>query len=224
VSLSSMSPGGLETETLMRTGASGSAPQFRHVNGEIDRGAMEITSFVPISTDRLVLRSFAPADAGDVYAYHGLSGVARYLYRPPYTRRRCEELVAERASNTAWRSDGDKLAFAVCRQGRSGVMGEVTLGLASAHAHQAEIGWVLNPVYEGLGYATEAARAVSALAFDVLGVHRLFARLDAENAASVKVCERLGMRREAHLVENDRDGDRWGSEYVYAALAHELKR
>ncbi len=31
------------------------------------------------------------------------------------------------------------------------------------------------------------------------------------------------MRREAHLVDNDLDGDRRGSEYVYAVLAHERK-
>ena len=60
---------------------------------------------------------------------------------------------------------------------------------------------------------------------DRLGVHRLFARLDVEGTASVRLCERLGMRREAHLVENDLDPERgWGSEYVYAALAHDLKR
>lgn len=53
-------------------------------------------------------------------------------------------------------------------------------------------------------------------------MHRLYARLDVENTGSVRVCERLGMRREAHLVENDLDGDRWGSEYIYAALAADL--
>lgn len=103
-------------------------------------------------------------------------------------------------------------------------MGEVSLTLAGAHAGQAEIGWTLHPDFEGHGYATEAAASVAGLAFDVLGVHRLFARLDVENIGSIRVCERLGMRREAHLVENDLDGDRWGSEYVYAALVSDLKR
>ena len=41
---------------------------------------------------------------------------------------------------------------------------------------------------------------------------------------SVRVCERLRMRREAHLVENDVDLDgRWGSEYVYAMLEDEFR-
>jgi RimJ/RimL family protein N-acetyltransferase len=41
----------------------------------------------------------------------------------------------------------------------------------------------------------------------------------ADRAGSARLCERLGMRREAYLVENDIDGERWGSEYVYAVLA-----
>jgi RimJ/RimL family protein N-acetyltransferase len=46
----------------------------------------------------------------------------------------------------------------------------------------------------------------------------------AGNTGSAWLCERLGMRREAHLIENDLDGERWGSEYIYAALAQELRR
>jgi len=68
----------------------------------------------------------------------------------------------------------------------------VSLTLASAHARQFEIGWTLNPRYEGQGYATEAARALAIVAFDELGAHRLFARLDADNTGSVRLCERLG--------------------------------
>ncbi|WP_318199654.1 GNAT family protein [Streptomyces sp. SCL15-4] len=178
---------------------------------------------VPVATDRLVLRLFTPADVEDRYAYQCLPEVARYLYRPPLTREGCAESIAARAEGTGWRADGDTLLLAVCRADEPGVVGEVVLTLTSAHARQAEIGWVFDPRHAGRGYATEAAAALVALAFGQLGVHRVFARLDALNTASARVCERLGMRREAHLVENDLDGDRWGSEYVYAMLAREWR-
>ncbi|MET7284849.1 GNAT family protein [Streptomyces sp. NPDC005573] len=183
-----------------------------------------MTAFsLPVITERLVLRLFTTHDLGDLYAYQSLPDVARFLYRPPLTREQCAEKLAQRAAGTAWAEDGDSLTIAVCQGDEESVVGEVVLKLASASARQAEIGWVFNPAHGGRGYATEAARAAASLAFTELGVHRLFARLDVLNTGSVRVCERLGMRREAHLVENDLDGERWGSEYVYASLAREWK-
>jgi RimJ/RimL family protein N-acetyltransferase len=178
---------------------------------------------LPVRTERLALRLFTPVDLDDLHAYQGLPEVARYLYREPLTREQCAQSLSRRAGGTAWAEDGDDLVLAVCPVGEARVAGEVVLKLASARARQAEIGWILNPAYAGHGYATEAARATAGLAFAELGVHRLFARLDVLNTGSVSVCERLGMRREAHLVENDLDDGRWGSEYVYATLAREWK-
>ncbi|MEU8435259.1 GNAT family N-acetyltransferase [Streptomyces sp. NPDC029216] len=181
------------------------------------------TLSLPFRTERLLLRPFTPDDLDDLYAYQGLPEVARYLYRQPLTREQCAQSVSRRAAGTAWAADGDDLVVAVCPADEGKVVGEVVLKLASARARQVEIGWAVNPAYGGRGYATEAARAVAGLAFAALGAHRLFARLDVLNTGSVRVCERLGMRREAHLVENDLDEVRWGSEYVYAMLAREWK-
>ncbi|MEU8790874.1 GNAT family N-acetyltransferase [Streptomyces sp. NPDC048643] len=176
---------------------------------------------LPVATERLTLRRFTPDDLDDLHAYQSLPDVARHLFRPPLTRDQCVRSLARRAAGTAWAEDGDDLVVAVCETGGTTVVGEIVLKLASARARQAEIGWVFHPAYGGRGYATEAARATVSLAFAELNVHRLFARLDVLNSGSVRVCERLGMRREAHFVENDLDGDRWAGEYVYATLARE---
>ncbi|GGV87241.1 acetyltransferase [Streptomyces gelaticus] len=177
----------------------------------------------PLKTDRLVLRLFAENDLDDMYAYQGLPEVARYLYRPPRDRARCAEVIGRIGQGTHWKEDGDSLTLAVCRHDTPGVIGEVMVSLSSAYAGQAEIGWVFHPDHGGRGYATEAALALRDLAFQQLSVHRLFARIDADNTASVRICERLSMRREAHLIENDRDDRGWGSEYVYAILAREIE-
>lgn len=176
----------------------------------------------PLTTNRLVLRLFTADDLDDMYAYQGLPEVARFLYRPPRDRARCAEVIERIGQRTDWKEDGDSLTLAVCRRDAPGVIGEVMVSLSSAHAGQAEIGWVFHPAHGGRGYATEAALALRDLAFQQLDVHRLFARIDADNTASERICERLSMRREAHLIENDRDDRGWGSEYVYAILAREV--
>lgn len=61
-------------------------------------------------------------------------------------------------------------------------------------AQPVEIGWRLLPAAWGKGYAIEAARAMAGFAFNDLGLARLYANADPDNAASIRVMERLGMR------------------------------
>jgi RimJ/RimL family protein N-acetyltransferase len=82
------------------------------------------------------------------------------------------------------------------------LIGDVVLFLRGEEHRQGEIGYVFHPDYGGWGYATEAARALLGLGFEHYGLHRIVGRLDARNTASARVLERLGMRREAHFVQN----------------------
>ncbi|MFJ4439194.1 GNAT family N-acetyltransferase [Streptomyces sp. NPDC088923] len=183
---------------------------------------MDLLAALPLRTPRLTLRPFTPKDTDAMHAYQRLPEVARYLYRPPRTRAECEAVIAV---PPAWEKEGDRVLLAVCptppAPGVPALAGEVSVNLRDPRARQAEIGWSLHPGAVGRGYATEAARALAHLAF-TLGAHRLYARVDAENTASFRVCERLGMRREAHLVENDLWEGRWGDEFVYGLLAREF--
>jgi RimJ/RimL family protein N-acetyltransferase len=61
------------------------------------------------------------------------------------------------------------------------------------------------------------------LAFDEFGLHRVIGRLEPRNAASARLLERLGMRQEAHFVENEFVKGEWQSEAVYAILDREWR-
>jgi RimJ/RimL family protein N-acetyltransferase len=80
---------------------------------------------------------------------------------------------------------------------------------------------VFGPTHSGNGYATEASRALLDLAFGPLDWHRVVARIEARNTASAAVLERLGMRREAYLRENEWFKGGWSNEADYAVLASE---
>ena len=177
---------------------------------------------LPITTDRLVLRSFRPGDEDDVFAYRSVASVVRYIPGDPKTREQVADLVSERA--TAGRIDptSPNLTLAVELDGR--VIGDVLIlleGLDGADGRQAEIGWVFAPDVAGQGYATEAARAITQAAFRDVGVHRVWAQLEPENTASSRVCERLGMRREALYVRASWFKERWTDLAVYALLEDE---
>jgi RimJ/RimL family protein N-acetyltransferase len=54
-------------------------------------------------------------------------------------------------------------------------------------------------------------------------MRRIVGRLEPRNVASARVLEKLGMRREAHLVENEWLRGEWQSELVYALLEAEWR-
>ena len=175
---------------------------------------------LPVSTERLILRRFLPEDFEAYSAYRSLPTIYRFLYRDPPSAEALRERF-DAGLQPRLLEDGDILSCAVVRRDDNVLLGGVSLTLASKAALQAEVGYIFNPAHAGKGYATEAVRAIIDLGFSTFGLHRIFARLDAQNAASVGVVERLGLRREAHLIENDCFNGVWGDEYVYAVLSRE---
>lgn len=177
---------------------------------------------LPLATDRLILREFVSGDFSYYAAYHSLPEVYRYLYAAPPMGVALQEQFSK-LLDAPFDHDGDTYRLAVERKDDHALMGEVLLKLASVDALQGEVGYIFNPAFAGNGYASEAVAAMINTGFSSFGFHRIFARLDAANAGSVGVVERLGLRREAHLIQNDRFRDVWGDEYIYAVLATEWK-
>ncbi|EJK87576.1 GNAT family N-acetyltransferase [Agrobacterium rhizogenes] len=183
--------------------------------------SMTFTNAEPFaSTERLILRGFMPEDFEAYSAYRSQPSIYRFLYRDPPSAEALRERF-DASLNSCLSEDGSSLRWAVLRREDGALLGDVSLKLTSKAALQAEVGYIFNPAYAGKGYATEAVRTIIDLGFDKLGFHRIFARLDAQNNASVGVVERLGLRREAHLIENDRFNGVWGDEYIYAVLSHQ---
>jgi RimJ/RimL family protein N-acetyltransferase len=175
----------------------------------------------PIRTSRLLVR---PWRAEEIDAYHALLGdpeVTRYLYRGPLTREQASVALAR--VRTEIEGDGLWMNLAVELAAGAIIVGEVGMRWVSEEHRHAEISYMLLSAYRGVGYATEAARAMVDVAFDRLSAHRVCGCLDARNNASASVLERLGMRREAHLVENEFIKGEWCDEVRYAVLAREWR-
>ncbi|GAA1221800.1 GNAT family N-acetyltransferase [Prauserella alba] len=179
-----------------------------------------------LRTPRLVLRTFEQEDLDALHAIRSREDVNRYLYDHPLSRDETAVKLAtriERYSTLAEPGDALLLAVALRRpDGEAGeVIGDVNLHWQHGDHRQAEVGYVLHPDHAGRGFATEATRPLVDLAFAELGVHRVCGRLDGRNAASARVLEKLGMRREAQLRENEYVKGEWTDEVVYAVLARE---
>lgn len=175
----------------------------------------------PIHTKRLLLRPFEESDVDGVFAYQSKPEVVRFLYWEVRDREQVAEALKAKIASRALAKDGDNVTLAIVAPETGAVAGEVLLKLISVEHRQGEVGYVLNPDYQGRGYATEAALEMLRIGFEVVGLHRITAVCDGRNDASAAVMRRLGMRQEAHFVQNEIFKGEWGDELVFAMLASE---
>ncbi len=178
---------------------------------------------LPLTTERLVLRPFTAGDLDDVWSYQRLPEVVEHMLAEPRTREQSRSSVEAMVRETSLTREGDCLALAMFRPDSGTVVGHVELVWRSEPSRQGELGYVLHPDHQGRGLATEAARALLRWGFEDFGLHRIYGRCNARNAASAALLERLGMRREAHHLGNAMVKGIWRDEFVYAMLRSEWR-
>jgi len=177
----------------------------------------------PLATERLHLRPYRPDDLDALLALFGRADVSRYLNWEPMDREAATTLLERRVKQTRVEGEGDGIVLVVAERETDRFVGEVMLRLTSQVSRQGEIGWSIAPDFQGRGYATEASREMLRLGFEELGLHRIVAECDPRNEASIRVMEKLGMRREAHHLEATFLKGEWVGSMVYAILASEWR-
>lgn len=178
---------------------------------------------LPIVTRRLILRSFRLDDLETFHAYRDDPEVARYQgWSAPYDRAEAAAFVSSMAGRAPG-VPGEWCQIALELRAGGRMIGDCAVRVVEEDSRQAEIGTTLSSIHQGKGFAVEAVANLVDRLFADLGLHRVRAVCDTQNAGSVRLLERLGFRREGHFVENIRFKGAWGSEYAYALLETEWK-
>ncbi|HEX8788974.1 MAG TPA: GNAT family N-acetyltransferase [Telluria sp.] len=160
---------------------------------------MPILNPVELQTRRLTLRWMNEDDAEACYAVRSDPQVARYLSRGPWTelaqaRQAIEQTLANYASGA-----GLRLGIVLRDSGR--LIGDACLYDFVDDSRRCDVGYVLGRAHWGQGYVSEALEALLGYGFDTLGLNRVEADIDPANAASGRVLEKLGFRREGYMPE-----------------------
>ena len=178
------------------------------------------TPALPIQTERLVLREFRLEDFEALLPFHSDPGNVLYVPFDPRTPENMQVALDKKIGGASLAAGGDHLDLAVALHDGT-VVGDLVVMLHSVEHGTVEVGWIFDPMHGGRGYATEAVRALLDLVFGGVQARRVVARVDARNAASLRLCERVGMRQEAHLLENEVFKGGLSSEIDYALLSRE---
>ena len=161
---------------------------------------------LPVRTARLNLREFVATDFAAVHAYSSDPRVTRYLFFGPRdeesTAEYLEELLASQREQPRTRFE-----LAVEESASGKLIGACDLSLIESNA--VDLGYMLAAEQWGLGYATEIALALVDAAFFDLRAQRVMSTVDVNNAASIRVLEKIGMRWEAVYRKHRRAKNRW---------------
>lgn len=149
-----------------------------------------------LSTDRLILRKMQVNDSADMHEYAKLETVTRYL---TWFCHKNEEYTRDYLKFIANRyNTGDFYDWAVVCRENNKMIGTCGFTKFDFRSNKGEIGYVLNPLYWGRGYAVEAAREVMDFGFKNLNLHRIEAKFILGNSASLTVMKKLGMTFEGY--------------------------
>ena len=178
---------------------------------------LELTSPMPVlATERLRLRPFTLLDAPEIQRLAGAREVAAGTLRipHPYPDGMAEAWVLSQRGSY---ERGEELALAIVRAADDALVGAIGLAFARDDGH-AELGYWIGVPYWGLGYATEAARALVAYGFRSLGLQRIHARHFASNPASGRVLRKVGMTHEGRQRRHVRKWERLEDLELYGIL------
>jgi RimJ/RimL family protein N-acetyltransferase len=151
------------------------------------------------TTERLVLRSWRPADREPFARLNADPEVVEFLNDGvPFTRAQSDELFD--AIQVHWEQRGFGLWCAAARDDPDECLGFVGLAVPSflpSVLPAVEVGWRLARGAWGRGLATEGARASVRHGFEALNLEAVISIIDPANARSIRVAEKLGMRHGA---------------------------
>ncbi|GCE48144.1 RimJ/RimL family protein N-acetyltransferase [Thermosporothrix hazakensis] len=173
-----------------------------------------------LHTERLVLREFVRSDWRAVLRYQAHPLYLRYT---PWTERTEADVRSFVNMFLSWQRERPRLRFQFAMELDGQLIGNCGIRTNMQQPWEANIGYELDSRYWGRGYATEAARELLRFGFEELRFHRICAQCIAENLASAHVLERIGMKREGHLRENEWMRGRWWDTLEYAILESEWK-
>ncbi len=176
--------------------------------------------FLRLETERLVLRPLCAQDAAEVFRYRSDPEICRYQFWEPAAIEEVEQFI-ETKMPLRLNIPGTWFQLAICSADTGDLMGDVGLHFPHEQEHEVEFGITLAREYQGRGFASEVLEAVFTYLFDSLDKQRVYGSVDPRNRDSIRLMERLGMRREAHFRERLWFKGEWADDIIYGILRRE---
>jgi ribosomal-protein-alanine N-acetyltransferase len=174
--------------------------------------------YVELETEDYKLRKLNKNDARDIVDIYENKDIMTYdralfIKSESKARKFIEEL------NDMY-EDRERIDWAIEDKKLEKVIGLVALFNISVLDSRAEVGYVLNKDYTNKGIMQYILRWIVDFSFNFLGIHKLEANINAQNAPSIKICEKIGFEREGCRKKQvfDRKTGEYNDNYTYGLI------
>ncbi|MDB5148699.1 MAG: family N-acetyltransferase [Mucilaginibacter sp.] len=172
--------------------------------------------FPVLTTERLILRRFTYDDAADLFEMRSNETVMQYIHRP--INKTIDDAVGliDVIEDLLSRNDG--ITWCICLKNNNKYIGSIGFWRIEKDGHRGEIGYLLNPIYQGLGIMQEAITAAIDYGFNMIKLHSIGAYVSPNNFASIKLLLKNKFVQEAYFKEDHLHNDRFEDTMVYSLL------
>ncbi|SDF70451.1 GNAT family N-acetyltransferase [Mucilaginibacter sp. P25] len=172
--------------------------------------------FPVLVTERLILRRFTRDDAADLFEMRSNETVMQYIHRP--INKTIDDAISliDVIEDLLGKNDG--ITWCICLKNNNKYIGSIGFWRIEKDSHRAEIGYLLNPVYQGQGLMQEAITAAIDYGFNVMKLHSIGAYVSPANFASIKLLLKNNFVQEAYFKEDHLYNGRFEDTMVYSLL------
>lgn len=176
---------------------------------------------IVLNTSRLILRPLCRDDIPQLLPLIGAREVAATTLRIPHPYTEEDAIKFLEYSDSVWQKrEGARFGIFLTESER--LCGGIGLAAHSEH-NRAELGYWIGVPFWGNGYCTEAAREVLRFGFENLRLHRIDAGHFANNPASGRILQKLGMKHEGTTREHVLKWGDYLNVEIYGLLAREYR-
>jgi [ribosomal protein S5]-alanine N-acetyltransferase len=173
--------------------------------------------FPVLTSGRLVLRRLQKHDVDAIFKLRSDPEVMRYVNRP-LTQTKAEAMEWYGKVDRALENNEGIMWCMALKENVAKKIGNIGLWRIEKENYRAELGYMIDPEYQGRNLTTEAIRIIIGYGFNKLKLHSIEARIDTQNLASAAVLKKTGFVLEAALKENCFYNGRFSDTEIYSVI------
>lgn len=176
-----------------------------------------------IKGEKIILRNIDKSDADSIYQHASNKKIFRYTSLPyPYTKKDALEFVSKTQKEL---KEQNSYELGIALKDGKGVVGMIAIAnVDRENKLSAELGYWLGQKHWRQGITFEAVSLMLDMAFNDLGLKKVFAKVMEPNKPSAKLLEKAGFKQEGFLRDYEKRNGQWMNVYYYGILKKEFKK